>query len=162
MHGIVALRGKLDQIVPTDGTVYDRYDHNPFINRLKDLLGTYKFYLDEVYHIYPEKGCQVLEKRFLKRLDTALTSPEIPGPLVDLNVKRQGEAWKAILERLDAIQRALQAAATNPTGADRRSEPLQRLNKALVRPCTPAYTRPFCFLWHFPLTLTHMASFLAV
>lgn len=117
--------------------MYDRYDHNPFINRVKDILDLYKFYLDDQYKIYFRAGCQVLEKRFLERLDTALTSDEVPGPSVDLNVKRQGETWKAILEELDAVHSALQTAATNPSKADRNLEPQERLNKALVRPGAP-------------------------
>ncbi|KAG0655397.1 hypothetical protein C6P46_000994 [Rhodotorula mucilaginosa] len=131
-HAIVALRGKLDHItISTGGSVYDRYDHNPFINRVKDILDLYKFYLDDQYKIYFRAGCQVLEKRFLERLDTALTSDEVPGPSVDLNVKRQGETWKAILEELDVVHSALQTAATNPSKADRNLEPQERLNKAL-------------------------------
>ncbi|TKA50645.1 hypothetical protein B0A53_06373 [Rhodotorula sp. CCFEE 5036] len=122
----------LDHItISTGGSVYDRYDHNPFINRVKDILDLYKFYLDDQYKIYFRAGCQVLEKRFLERLDTALTSDEVPGPSVDLNVKRQGETWKAILEELDVVHSALQTAATNPSKADRNLEPQERLNKAL-------------------------------
>lgn len=135
MHGIVALRGKLGHTtISTAGSVYDRYDYNPFKRRLNDALATYNFYMNDTYF---EKECQVLEKRFLERLDAALTSgsTEISGPLVDLNVKRQGKAWKAILDQLDALDGALRRAATRPSEADRRLMEPKRLDRALVRPC---------------------------
>lgn len=169
MHEIAALRGKVGHTtISTRGSVYDRYDHNPFKNRLNDALDLYKFYLDDTYHIYFKEGCQVLEKRFLQRLDTALTFPKIPGPQVDLNAKHQGQTWKgktwrAILERLEALHSALVRAATDPSESDRHLKPLKRLNTVLVRPraLPPPTFYPLTFVIS-SLFLTHAKNFLSL